>query len=79
MYDSSSDEFDADMYDSDVSSACPEWQQLQLQRQSVSEEEQDREEERRRQLGEELLKKELEAEGTLMKKVGKRLANTYHP
>ncbi|RCH91783.1 hypothetical protein CU097_007166 [Rhizopus azygosporus] len=58
---------------------CPEWQQLQLQRQSVSEEEQDREEERRRQLGEELLKKELEAEGTLMKKVGKRLANTYQP
>ena len=56
---------------------CPEWQQLQLQRQSVSEEEQDMEEERRRQLGEELLKKELEAEGTLMKKVGKRLANTY--
>ncbi|KAI9254095.1 hypothetical protein EDC94DRAFT_242983 [Helicostylum pulchrum] len=53
----------------------PEWQQ---QQQNKSTEE--LEEDQRRQLSEDLLKKELEAEGTLMKKVGKRahlLAATY--
>lgn len=46
---------------------CPEWYQ--------------QEEERRRQKGKELLKKELEAEGTLVKKVGKSLLNdsNTHP
>jgi hypothetical protein len=55
---------------------CPEWQQQQMQIQATDGDE----EEKRRQLSEDLLKKELEAEGTLMKKVGKRahlLATTY--
>lgn len=47
----------------------PEWQQQQKQQ---SQEDIENEEDQRRQLSEDLLKKELEAEGTLMKKVGKR-------
>ncbi|KAG2234265.1 hypothetical protein INT48_002855, partial [Thamnidium elegans] len=56
----------------------PEWKQQQQQNKST--EEIELEEDQRRQLSEDLLKKELEAEGTLMKKVGKRahlLAATY--
>lgn len=47
----------------------PDWQQQQKQQ---SPEDKEKEEDQRRQLSEDLLKKELEAEGTLMKKVGKR-------
>ncbi|KAG2223749.1 hypothetical protein INT45_003473 [Circinella minor] len=47
----------------------PEWQQHQQQQIQIQK---DDEESKRRQLSEELLKKELAAEGTLMKKVGKR-------
>lgn len=58
----------------------PEWQQQQLQKKDNEQEEGEEEENKRRKLSEQLLKKELEAEGTLMKKVGKRahlLAATY--
>ncbi|CEP12442.1 hypothetical protein [Parasitella parasitica] len=55
----------------------PEWQQ---QQKNDDAKDADEEEEKRRYISEQLLKKELEAEGTLMKKVGKRahlLAATY--
>jgi hypothetical protein len=48
----------------------PEWQQQQKRKPENDQE--DEEEMKRRQLSQELLKNELEAEGTLMKKVGKR-------
>ncbi|KAI8638600.1 hypothetical protein BD408DRAFT_393766 [Parasitella parasitica] len=56
----------------------PEWQQQQQKSNDANDA--DEEEEKRRYISEQLLKKELEAEGTLMKKVGKRahlLAATY--
>ncbi|KAI8376120.1 uncharacterized protein BYT42DRAFT_375570 [Radiomyces spectabilis] len=68
----------------------PEWQQAQdpaHSKEFLSEEdarqkqEEQEEEERRKKLSQELLKKELAAEGTLMKKVGKRAnlsAIIYH-
>lgn len=52
----------------------PEWQNMTDQSKNKAEREVEDEDDelRRRQLSEELLKKELAAEGTLMKKVGKR-------